>query len=115
MILLVIALLLVSTVISLPAWRLCVRQDKFLWWDYGMPIYPILAWLALVYAGVGAQSLSNAVELLLIGGLVVIVSYMRVFVFNKFLRNGYHISILSNALLLVISALLRMVMPVIPE
>ena len=115
MILLSFVIVLFSILISLPAWTFCIKQNKFLWWDYGMAIYPILLWFFLVYFRIGDQSLANVIELLFIGFLIVVTSYTRAFFLNRFFDSPSHISIISITLLLITVIVLRLAMPHIPE
>lgn len=115
MIILIVILALLSAVISIPAWNQCIRQEKFFWWDYGITVYPLLLWLLLVYFRVGAQSLANVVELVAISIGVVIVGYLRAYLFNKVMSSAYQISMISIGLLFLLTIVLRLAMPRIPE
>jgi lipopolysaccharide export LptBFGC system permease protein LptF len=115
MIVLFLLLVLFSGLLSLPAWNRCRAKNEFFWWDYGMPVYPLLMWVFFVYVGIGPQSLSNTIELLFISVVVIALSYLRAFVFNKFLSNVYFISMFSIVLSIFVVLILRLTMPLIPE
>ncbi len=115
MVFLVLVLVVVSSLVSVPAWRWSQKRHQLFPWDYGLPVYPLLMWFLLVASGIGPQSLSNLVELFIVSAFAVGVVYLRAFVFHRLLNNPYTSSMISIVLALFCPVILRLTMPLLPE
>jgi hypothetical protein len=104
-------LVLFATFFSLPAWNASRRQKAFYLWDWGMGLYPVLFWLLLYYWKVGDPRPANFMELSLVGMFVMPASYLRAFVFNRFIRNGYLNSLVTIGLTLAFALAMRLIVP----
>lgn len=59
----ILAAVLLSSALCLPAWWFSRRRGYFYAWETMLPSVPVLLWILLTYLGIGPQSLGNIVEL----------------------------------------------------
>lgn len=75
----------------------------------------IVVWVLLTMLGVGAQSLSNLVETLMLAALSVVLCYGQVFLLDRLLPSPRRTSLGLAAGLILVGVLLRLFMPLLPE
>lgn len=71
------AVLMVVTVLIVPVWIYERSHNGWYWWDYCVPLWSLLLWVALVRVGVGQAGLGNVVEGLYVLLAAVVLSYLR--------------------------------------
>jgi hypothetical protein len=116
MIVVFIALILVTSLASGPAWWNARRRGAWVAWDYASLGVPFGLWLGLVTIGFGpGKTLSNVVELFAIAAVVPIVHSVRVFFVDR--RVGYRSR--SSIIVFVVSNLVAIgfwaLVPPLPE
>ena len=105
----------ITGILCLPAF-ISLRRKKFIHIpDYLICISPFLFWILLCAFGIGAQSLSNIIELFYIGCLSVILFYSYTFGFTRFKQPTLTSSWIFAILTLVPVLCFRLFMPNIPE
>ena len=81
---------------------------------YASPVVPQVLWWILTAAGVGAQSLSNMIEVVFVGVIVVVASYICAFVISRKVSKG-KLGRIFLVIILTGTVLLRILMPTLPE
>lgn len=74
-----------------------------------------IVWMLLTGAGVGAQSLSNMIEVLGLLLVSVFACYLQVFVLDRYLSKPSRTSTWLAGVLCLVAVALRLTMPVLPE
>ncbi len=110
-----LALLATSGLLCVPAWYVARRRKSWFGWDYVSVFAPMPFWYALFILQIGAQSLSNLVELLIVGAFVPMAVSCRVFLLDRISQNSIRSSVLTCAICLVVPLGLRLGMPLLPE
>ena len=108
-------LLALSGLLCVPAWHVARQRKSWFGWDYIAILAPLPFWYALSILHIGSQSLSNLVELLIVGAFVPIALSCRVFVMDRLSGNAIRSSLLVCALCLVVPLGLRLAMPSLSE
>lgn len=72
-------LLASSFLLCIPAWYVARKRRSWFAWDYATVFAPMPIWLVLAVIQVGAKSMSNLVELLVIAAAVPLAVSVRVF------------------------------------
>jgi hypothetical protein len=81
---------------------------------YLSPVVPHVLWWVLAAAGVGAQSLTNIIEVVFVGFIVIITSYVCAFVVSKKVSGG-KLGKIFLGIILSGTIMLRIFMPTLPE
>ena len=104
-----------SFVACLPAYRVAKQRQEEPVWALFLVAPCMILWIVLTMLGIGAQSMSNLVELfdLMLG--TVMLYYAKVFIFDKINQTPVKNNLLVIAVTLVAAVLLRLFMPVLPE
>ena len=113
-----LAILLVSPLLSIPAWMTGRKRNAWFLWDYATVFYlPLLIWHGLTIVGVGVQSLSNSViEPLIIALCVPVAQSLRVFGADRLFHTPLRSSLITCAVVcLVLPLVLRIGMPGLSE
>ncbi len=108
-------LFVLAAVISLPAWSYARRHQGASWLLLTLAVPATLVWVLLTGAGVGAQSLSNLVEMLVLLLLSVVSCYVQVFVLDRYISKPFRTSAWLAGGLALVAVVLRVSMPVLPE
>ena len=90
-------LLVLSCLLCVPAWYVARGRRSWFWCDYATVLGPMLLWYALSILQVGPQSLSNLIELLVIGAFVPIAVSCRVFLLDRLSKSAMRSSLLTSA------------------
>lgn len=100
----------------LPDW-LRLRKDRLqtAWLLAALPAFGIGLWLLITAAGIGAQSLSNLIEIFIVSAAAVLVAYVKFFAFDRFSALQARGTLVAFVLVAVITVGLRLLMPVLPE
>ena len=113
MIVLFAALIIISVVLIAPGWLIARRQKPQGPVLLFMAVPGILLWMILTAAGIGAQSLSNIVEVFMVTIVSVFASYIKFFILDRWeMKQSATIALL---IVLGVTLLLRFFMPVMPE
>ena len=108
-------LLVVSSLLCVPAWYFAQKRKSWFEWDYGTVFGPAPFWYALSIAGVGHQSLGNLIELLIVATFVPLAVSWRIFFLDKLLKNPIRSSLIIGAVCFILPLVLRLTMPLLPE
>ena len=109
------ALFILAAALSLPAWWYARRHQGASWLLLTLAVPATLVWVLLTGAGVGAQSLSNLIEVLALLILSVVACYAQVFVLDRFYAKPPRTSAWLAGGLALVAVVLRLSMPVLPE
>ncbi|MFQ5458789.1 MAG: hypothetical protein ACE5FC_10130 [Myxococcota bacterium] len=108
-------LVLISGAFCYPAWRIAKARGTQSVWLFFLPAPAVALWIALTAAQIGAQSLSNLIEVVLIIAFGIMAAYVRVIFLDAITnRPGAN----TAAIIFVLAALalaLRLLMPTLPE
>jgi len=115
MIVLLLVLVALCVLVSFPAWKFQRKRVTWYPWDYGVPAYGIAVWMVLTASGIGAQSLSNLVELLGVSIAACIAPWLRVAFPGGDQKSSLLLSAGSLLLPVITAVLLRLFMPLLPE
>jgi len=111
-----LALLVISFLVCIPAWYVARKRHSWYGWDYATVFAPIPIWLSLAIIQVGANSMSNLVELLILGAFVPLAVSARVFLLDRWWKNQLRNSLVILVICTVVLPLgLRLAMPALPE
>src|SRR5206468_1259459 len=80
-----IGVILIAAVLCGPAWWSARKRDAWFLWDYAAVVAPFALWIGLVAMGIGAQSLANLVEFIILLPMIPIVVSLRVFLLDRLL------------------------------
>ena len=111
---LVTAVLLSTILFSLPVWFTAFRRKAVSGFVFYFPFIPVITWMILVYLNIGAQSLSNFIEIIIINILTLLV-LIAVLLKNRQSLFSLKIKFTLTLLFLIFVIGLRLLMPVIPE
>jgi hypothetical protein len=111
----VLAAILLSSALCLPAWWFSRRRDYFYAWEAMLPSVPVLLWILLTYLGIGPQSLGNIVEL-----PVAVIFFTACVYLKSFALKGWGVPKRTAAWCLTVLAVLlplalRYSFPLLPE
>jgi len=99
----------------LPGWLWFRRKRKQSVWLLALPVFGVGLWLALALAGVGAQSLSNIIELFYIAVIAVVVAYVKFLAFDRMSALQARGTAIAFAAIALTTIGLRLFMPLLPE
>jgi hypothetical protein len=109
-------LVLVPLVLLIPAWIVSRgREDRDALVLPFVHVPAVTLWAGIVAAGMGAQSLGNLVEGFILGGVAILLGYLKILVVDQFTSRHRATTYGLAALLLVLAVALRSLMPIIPE
>ena len=108
-------LLVLSSLLCVLAWYIARERRSWFWWDYATVLGPMLFWYALSILQVGPQSLSNLIELLVVGAFVPIAVSCRVFLLDRLSKSTMRSSLIASVACFVLPLALRLAMPPLPE
>jgi hypothetical protein len=89
MIIYITVVIALAAVLSGPAWLAARKRNTWFSWDYATIVVPFAFWVILAGGGVGAQSLSNLIELVILLALVPAALSTRVFALDGFSKQPY--------------------------
>lgn len=115
MIVMALVVSFLAMLLIVPGWLWVRRTRPQTSWLLALPFIGMALWLALAALGVGAQSLSNVIELLVLAAAAVVFSYLNFFVFDRSTTLGGKNTIVTFLLVGLVALCLRLFMPVIPE
>jgi hypothetical protein len=101
-------------ILALPALMRLQRLDIGHFIAYLSPIVPHLLWWVVAAAGIGGQSLANIIEVVFVGFIVIITSYVCAFVVSKKISGG-KLGRIFLGIILSGTIMLRIFMPTLPE
>ena len=108
-------LLVLFCLASVPAYLLSKRrQEESLWLLFNF-IPAAGVWVGLTRIGYGAQSLSNLIEIIIIGIASVVLPYMKIFLVDPKYGVPKKNTYILIAALVIASVLFRTFMPLLPE
>ena len=108
-------LILIASVLSIPAYLLSRRHSEETRWLLFLCVPSTVAWFFLTYFGYGAQSLSNIIEVLWLIGAAILLCYIKVLVIDRFIKKPKATTYVFMIFLVLGALLLRSFMPVLPE
>ncbi len=115
MIVMFVVVSLLATLLIFPGWLWLRRTRPQTLWFLALPFVSMALWVALTALGVGAQSLSNAIELLVVAASAIVFSYLTFFVFDRSATPGGKGAVVTFLLVCLVVIGLRLFMPVLPE
>lgn len=80
-----------------------------------LPLMGIVLWGALIFAGLGAQSMSNLIEVYIVCAMAVSIAYIKFYLFDYKFQSAWKSTVAACAMLAIAVIALRMLMPVLPE
>jgi hypothetical protein len=113
MFVLFVMLPIISAALIAPGWMIARRQNPQGPAILFLTLPGIILWTVLTASGVGAQSLSNIIEIFGIVVVSVIVAYTKLFVMDR--REIKQSGMIAISIVLGVALLLRLFIPVIPE
>lgn len=108
-------LILIATVAILPGWQKSKSIGTPAHATLLIPMTGIGLWFALAYAGVGAQSLSNFIEVLAVVPGTVLVAYLAQRAMRNSPGKGQRPAVFAYVAVALCVVALRVLMPVLPE
>lgn len=115
MIVLALLLVLISTAIIVPGWLGAKRSGAGGVAAMFLPLIGIGLWFALVAMGVGAQSLSNIIEIFPIAIYAIVVAYLVLLALRRKLASVRILYFAAFGALVLLVVCLRLLMPVLPK
>lgn len=108
-------LVVLAVALCLPAWLYARQRQGASWLLLLLGVPATIVWALLTAAGVGAQSLSNLIEVLGLLLLSVVACHFQVFLLDRFLSRPPHTSMWLAGVLVLVALLLRLTTPLLPE
>jgi hypothetical protein len=91
------------------------KSQRWFAWDWGVLVVPLALWVLLLIVGIGAQSLANIIEMVIVIAAIIVTLYVRVFVADKLWPDFRRNSLVAFSACCVLVVLLRFLMPNLPE
>ena len=112
---LIITIMIIGMVLLfIPIWVLALSKSKLKPFDFIFPFLPLFFWFIISAVGIGAQNISNLIEIPIIIFFTLIGSILTMFSPYTFLRSKKG-SLLILSTLIIFVLLLRVFMPAISE
>jgi len=108
-------LILIVVALTIPAWSYARRRDRGSHWLLILWLPAVILWIVLSGLGVGAQSLSNLIEVFWLMAAGIVLSYLKVFIVDRHIASRQGITPALMAALALAALLLRLFMPILPE
>ncbi len=112
---LIVMVSIIPALLILPGWHIARRWQVQSAWLFGLPFAANALWVALTIMGVGAQSLANLIELLVIAIVAVLAPYLKFFLIDRRIKVSALGNIFVVVLVILVTLGLRLLMPVLPE
>jgi hypothetical protein len=80
-----------------------------------LPLAGMALWGVLIVAGLGAQSLANLIEVVIVCAMAVVVAYVKFHVLDHAIQSAGKRAIAAWGLLAIAVIALRLLMPALPE
>lgn len=109
------ALMVLAVALCVPAWRYARQRQGASWLLLLLGVPATIVWILLSAAGVGAQSLSNLIEVPGLLLLSVVACHLQVFLLDRLFPRPAHTSVWLAGALVLIALVLRLTVPVLPE
>jgi hypothetical protein len=109
------ALFVLAAVLCIPGWLYARRRQGASWLLLCLAVPAAVVWMLLTGAGVGAQSLSNIIEVLVLVLLSVVGCYLQIFLLDRYFPKPRRTSVWLAVLVALVGVVLRLTMPVLPE
>ncbi|WP_057923095.1 hypothetical protein [Lysobacter capsici] len=104
-----------ATLLILPGWLWLQRARPRSAWVLVLPQFGINLWLAIAAAGIGAQSLSNLIELFGVAAVGVAIAYFKFLVLDRSSALSSRATAIAFGLIALAAIGLRLLMPILPE
>jgi hypothetical protein len=108
-------IILIQVVLCYPAWLFAKNRQGASVWSLFLAIPGVLLWVLFTAFGIGAQSLSNIIEVLFLVSSTILLYYIKVFALDKTMLTPRLNTILITSLLCLFAMALRVFMPSLPE
>ena len=115
MLALFMVLVALAVLLVLPGWLWFRLKRKQSIWLLALPVFGVGLWFALVAAGVGAQSLGNAIESFGIAAVAVVMAYAKFLAFDRMSALRARGTTIAFAVVALTTIGLRLLMPLLPE
>lgn len=115
MLLFLVSIVMVPMALIYPGWRKADQRKRQGASVFFLPLMGIFLWGALVSARLGAQSLSNLVELYAVAAMAVAAAYVKFHLLDHKFKSRGRSTAAAWALLAIAVIGLRLLMPVLPE
>lgn len=107
--------ILIPIALIYPGWRKASQSESQGSIAFFLPTIGISLWLSLMGSGVGAQSLSNLVEVYFVCAIAVAVAYLKFNLLNARIKSTLGSGLVACGVLTIAVVALRLLMPVLPE
>ena len=91
------------------------KKSAFFATDILQPFIMISLWIFLAALGIGHQSLSHMIEIPLLLAISLVILYLRVFLIDRYFSNYRKNSLVAFICMLLLTILIRVFMPYLPE
>ena len=115
MIVLLTALPVFAILLILPGWLGFRRKRQQSIWLLVLPVFGIGLWVALIAAGVGAQSLSNLSESFVVVATAIAIAYVKLIVLDRLPVLSSRGNAIAFFVVALVAVGLRLFMPALPE
>ena len=105
----------VAALLILPGWLRARKWHPQSLWLFGLPLAGIAFWMFLTFLRIGAQSLSNVIEIFAVAAAAIVASYLKFLALDRRMGLGSASAIVVLIIVAVVTLGLRMFMPVLPE
>lgn len=115
LLLLLVAMVMVPMALIYPGWCKADQRKRQGASVLFLPLAGMALWGALIVAGLGAQSLANLVEVVIVCAMAVVVAYVKFHVLDHEIKSAVKSSAVAWGLLAIAVIVLRLLMPLLPE
>lgn len=107
--------ILVATVLMVPGWFWARKFCRQSIWFFGLPLAGVVFWFTLIASRIGAQSLSNLIEIYGVAVAAVVAAYAKFLFFDRSEKRRGKGAAVAFAFVIIIALALRLFMPALPE
>lgn len=110
-----LVLSLIGAALIFPGWFFAKKQDPQSIWLFLLPVAGIGIWVSLTALGIGAQSLSNLIEVLGVVVAAVFAAYLKLFVLDRRFGNKALGILVTFVVVVLVTVAFRLFTPRLPE
>jgi len=106
---------LIATGLMVPGWFWAKRYCHQSIWFFVLPLTGVAFWFTLIASRIGAQSLSNLIEIYGVAAAAIVGAYAKFLYFDRAEKRPGKGTVVAFAFVFIVALALRLFMPALPE